>query len=59
MGLNDQRHKYRRFLLRNWKTATLKAAEFEIKAAQNKQLAAEIELQALKLQLDPHFVFII
>ena len=45
------------FLLTNWKTATLKAADFEIKAAQNKQLVAEIELQALKLQLDPHFVF--
>jgi len=45
------------FLLRNWKTATMQAAEFEIKAAQNKQLAAETELQALKLQLDPHFVF--
>ncbi|WPU91748.1 histidine kinase [Mucilaginibacter sabulilitoris] len=45
------------FLLTNWKIATLKAADFEIKAAQNKQLAAEIELQALKLQLDPHFVF--
>lgn len=45
------------FLLKNWKSATIKAAEFEIKAAQNKQLVAEIELQALKLQLDPHFVF--
>lgn len=45
------------FLLNNWKASTIKAAEFEIKAAQNKQLAAEIELQALKLQLDPHFVF--
>lgn len=45
------------FLLRNWKMATIQAAEFEIKAAQNKQLAAEIELQALKLQLDPHFIF--
>lgn len=45
------------FLLNNWKAATLKAAEFEIKAAQNKQHAAEVELQALKLQLDPHFVF--
>lgn len=45
------------FLLKNWRAATLKAAEFEIKAAQNKQLASEIELQALKLQLDPHFVF--
>jgi len=45
------------FLLYNWKSATLKAAEYEIKAAQHKQLASEIELQALKLQLDPHFVF--
>ncbi|MCW3116696.1 MAG: hypothetical protein JWM28_778 [Chitinophagaceae bacterium] len=45
------------FLLKNWKTATMKAAAFEIKAAQSKQLAAETELQALKLQLDPHFVF--
>lgn len=45
------------FLLKNWKTEALKAAEFEIKAAQSKQVAAEIELQALKLQLDPHFVF--
>lgn len=45
------------YLLRNWKMATRKAAEFEIKAAQHKQMAAEIELEALKLQLDPHFVF--
>lgn len=45
------------FLLKNWKNATLKAAEYKIKAAENKQIAAEIELQALKLQLDPHFVF--
>jgi len=45
------------FLLRNWKIATINAAEYKIKAAENKQLAAEIELQALKLQLDPHFVF--
>lgn len=45
------------FLLKNWKTATLKAAELEVKAARNKQWAAEAELQALKLQIDPHFVF--
>ena len=45
------------FLLKNWKMATLNAAEYQIKAAENKQLIAEIELQALKLQLDPHFVF--
>ncbi|KOP39879.1 MULTISPECIES: sensor histidine kinase [unclassified Flavobacterium] len=45
------------FLLKNWKNATLKAAEYKVKAAESKQIAAEIELQALKLQLDPHFVF--
>lgn len=45
------------FLLQNWKKATMTAAEYKVKAAENKQLAAEIELQALKLQLDPHFVF--
>ncbi|MDA6070320.1 histidine kinase [Flavobacterium sp. AC] len=45
------------FLLRNWKNATIKAAEYKVNAAENKQLAAEIELQSLKLQLDPHFVF--
>lgn len=45
------------FLLKNWKIATLNAAAYKIKAAENKQLVAEIELQALKLQLDPHFVF--
>lgn len=45
------------FLLINWKTATMTAAAYKIKAAAHKQLAAEIELQALKLQLDPHFVF--
>ncbi|OJX52463.1 MAG: hypothetical protein BGO88_04100 [Flavobacterium sp. 38-13] len=45
------------FLLRNWKEATIKAAEHEINAVRNKQLASEIELQALKMQLDPHFVF--
>lgn len=45
------------FLLRNWKNATIEAAEYKVKAAESKQIAAEIQLQALKLQLDPHFVF--
>nr|WP_255700795.1 histidine kinase [Flavobacterium sp. F-30] len=45
------------FLLRNWKNANIKAAQYKINAAENKQLLAEIELQSLKLQLDPHFVF--
>ncbi|WP_326378829.1 sensor histidine kinase [Myroides pelagicus] len=52
------------FLLQNWKTTAieaaehkLKATEFELKATQQKQVAAEAELQALRLQLDTHFVF--
>lgn len=45
------------FLLNNWKITTVNAMEYKLKAAQNKQLASEIELQSLKLQLDPHFVF--
>lgn len=38
------------YLINNWKNTSLQAAEF-------KQAAAEAELQALKLQVDPHFVF--
>lgn len=45
------------YLLRNWKNATMTAAEYKINAAEIKQMAAEVELQVLKLQLDPHFVF--
>lgn len=45
------------YLTANWKSAIETAAEYQISAAKNKQLAAETELQALRLQLDPHFVF--
>lgn len=45
------------FLAFNWKTAVLKAAESEINVAKNKQQIAEAELQVLRLQLDPHFLF--
>jgi two-component system LytT family sensor kinase len=45
------------YLTANWKLAIEAAAEYQISAAKNKQLAAETELQALRLQLDPHFVF--
>ncbi|MEJ2901713.1 histidine kinase [Pedobacter panaciterrae] len=38
------------FLISNWKNTFTEAAEF-------KQAAAEAELHALKLQVDPHFVF--
>jgi two-component system LytT family sensor kinase len=45
------------YLITNWKNAALEATEHKLKSAQHKQAAAEAELQALKLQLDPHFVF--
>lgn len=38
------------YLISNWKKTALEAAEY-------KQAAVEAELQALKLQVDPHFVF--
>ena len=45
------------FLLGKWKDETWKAMEYKLEAARNRQLASEKELQALKLQLDAHFVF--
>ena len=45
------------YLITNWKNAALEATEHKLKSAQHMQAAAEAELQALKLQLDPHFVF--
>jgi two-component system LytT family sensor kinase len=45
------------YLITNWKNAALEATEHKLKSAQHKQAAAEAELQALRLQLDPHFVF--
>lgn len=45
------------YLIMNWKNSAIEAAEHKMKAAQHKQAAVEAELQALKLQIDPHFVF--
>ncbi len=45
------------YLLKSWKQTAIEAAEHKIKAAEHKQATTEAELQALKLQLDPHFVF--
>tara|TARA_Y100001001_G_scaffold95343_1_gene93059 strand:+ start:7778 stop:8845 length:1068 start_codon:yes stop_codon:yes gene_type:complete len=45
------------YMLRNWKATGIKAMEYKLLAAKNGHLASELELQALKLQLDPHFVF--
>lgn len=45
MGFNIGNH-----LISNWKNETIRMAELN-------QLAVESELQSLKLQIDPHFVF--
>ncbi|MFZ4861407.1 sensor histidine kinase [Sphingobacterium sp. Mn56C] len=45
------------YLLDSWKAETIRAAVYKVKDAENKQLLVEAELEALKLQLDPHFVF--
>ena len=45
------------YLILNWKNAALEATEHKLMSAQHQQAATEAELQALKLQLDPHFVF--
>ncbi|SFF09956.1 Histidine kinase [Chitinophaga sp. CF118] len=45
------------YLIVNWKNTAIEAAEHKLAAAEQKQVAMEAELQALKLQIDPHFVF--
>jgi len=45
------------YMITNWRMASLEAAEHKLNAAEHKQAAIEAELQALKLQIDPHFVF--
>lgn len=45
------------YLLKSWKQTALEAAEHKVRAVELQQAAVEAELQALRLQLDPHFVF--
>lgn len=45
------------YLITSWKNAAIEAAEYRLRSAEHKQAAAEAELYALKLQIDPHFVF--
>lgn len=46
-----------RFLLLNWKSSGLEAAELKLRAADLKQVSLQAELHSLKTQLDPHFLF--
>lgn len=45
------------FFLQRWKTALSEAAQLNIKTLEFKKIAMQWELQSLKLQLDPHFMF--
>ncbi|NLR79535.1 sensor histidine kinase [Chitinophaga eiseniae] len=45
------------FFLQRWKTSMLEAAELKLNTAELKQIAMQAQLQSLKLQLDPHFMF--
>ncbi|RQO74207.1 sensor histidine kinase [Pedobacter sp. KBW06] len=45
------------FLLQKWKTTMIEATELKLKTAEFKEIAMQAELQSLKLQLDPHFMF--
>lgn len=45
------------YFLGRWKTSMLETARLKLKAAELKQVAMQAQLQSLKLQLDPHFLF--
>lgn len=45
------------FLLDNWKKTALEASQHKLKSSEHKRAAMAAELQALKLQIDPHFIF--
>jgi sensor histidine kinase YesM len=45
------------FLLERWKIAISEASDLRIKSLEFKEIAMQAELQSLKLQLDPHFMF--
>lgn len=45
------------FLLDKWKLSISEAADLRIKSLELKEIAMQAELQSLKIQLDPHFMF--
>jgi sulfur carrier protein ThiS len=45
------------YVIESWKKAAFEAADERLKAADMKRAVTEAELNALKLQIDPHFVF--
>lgn len=45
------------FFLQKWKDAIFETAELNLKTADLQRIALEAQLQSLKAQLDPHFMF--
>lgn len=45
------------FLLENWKKTALEASELKLYHSELQHAATVAELQSLKLQIDPHFIF--
>lgn len=45
------------FLLNRWKISMSEAKDLQLKAMALKEIAMQAELQSLKMQLDPHFMF--
>ncbi|RKR08934.1 histidine kinase [Flavobacterium sp. 90] len=45
------------FLLNRWRITSEEAAELKIKTSQLQEAVTRSELESLKLQLDPHFIF--
>jgi sensor histidine kinase YesM len=45
------------FLLTNWRKSMMDAAELKVKAEKLERIASQAELESLKMQLDPHFLF--
>lgn len=45
------------YFLKRWKTSMLESTELQLHAAALKEVAMQAQLQSLKLQLDPHFLF--
>lgn len=45
------------YFLKLWKSSMMEASELQLKAAKLNEIAMQAQLQSLKLQLDPHFLF--
>lgn len=45
------------YFLESWRSSMVEAAELKLRTAELKEIAMQAELQSLKLQLDPHFMF--